>query len=74
MADNKLSSVVMTFLVLLIGLILTPTIQEQVTNVTGSGGYNLTGAALALANLIPVFWVIGIVAICIAQAVRQFRA
>ena len=70
MSEKKdLSGILMTFLFMLIGLALTPTITEQVAGVTGVGGNNLTGAALAIANLIPLFWVILILAIGVASIV-----
>ncbi len=74
MSEKKdLSGILMTFLFMLIGLALTPTINEQVAGVTGVGGFNLTGAALAIANLIPLFWVILILAIGVASIVVWLR-
>ena len=74
MSEKKdLSGILMTFLFMLIGLALTPTITEQVTAVTGVGGNNLTGAALAIAGLIPLFWVILILAIGVASIVVWLR-
>ena len=74
MSEKKdLSGILMTFLFMLIGLALTPTITEQVALVTGVGGNNLTGAALAIANLIPLFWVILILAIGVAAIVVWLR-
>ncbi len=74
MSEKKdLSGILMTFLFMLIGLALTPTITEQVANVTGVGGNNLTGAALAIAALIPLFWVILILAIGVASIVVWLR-
>lgn len=70
---KDLSGILMTFLFMLIGLALTPTITEQVTGVTGVGGNNLTGAALAIANLIPLFWIILILAIGVASIVVWLR-
>lgn len=73
-SDKKdLSGILMTFLFILIGLALTPTITEQVAGVTGVGGFNLTGAALAIANLIPLFWVILVLAIGVAAIVVWLR-
>ena len=64
----------MTFLFILIGLALTPTITEQVIGVTGVGGNNLTGAALAIGGLIPLFWIILVLAIGVAAIVVWLRA
>lgn len=74
MSEKKdLSGILMTFLFMLIGLALTPTITEQVAGVTGVGGFNLTGAALAIAELIPLFWVILVLAIGVASIVVWLR-
>ena len=73
LAKQNLSGLFTTFLLIVIALALTPTVQEQVTYITGSGGNNLTGPALALAGLIPMFWVIGILAIGIASVYMQFK-
>jgi hypothetical protein len=62
-----------TFLLIVIGLALTPTIQSSVTAVTGAGAGNLTGAALAMAQLVPLFWVIIIIAIGVAAVYVQFK-
>lgn len=67
--QKNLSGIMMTFLFMVIGLALTPTVVEQVANVTGTGGNNLTGAALAIAGLIPLFWVILIIGIGLAAIV-----
>ena len=70
---KDLSGILMTFLFMLVGLALTPTITEQVTGITGTGGNNLTGAALALANLIPLFWIIMVLAIGVAAIVAWLK-
>ena len=67
------SGIVMIFIITIIGLGLTPTISEQVANVTGIGGNNLTGSALAIAYLIPLFWIILILAIGIASLLVWLR-
>ena len=63
----------MTFLFMIVGIALTPTVQEQVTLVTGVGGNNLTGAALAIMALVPLFWVILIIGISLAAIVIWLR-
>jgi hypothetical protein len=68
-----LAGIFMTFLLMVIALALTPTIQSSVTSVTGTGAGNLTGAALALAGLIPLFWVIIILAIGIAAVYVEIK-
>lgn len=73
MAKFNMGQLMMTFLLIIIGLALTPTVQQSVTAVTGSGGDNLTGAALALGALIPLFWVIIILAVGVAAVYVQFK-
>lgn len=63
----------LTFLVMIVGLALTPTVQNSVISVTGTGGDNLTGSALALAQLISLFWVIIILSIGVAAVYQQFK-
>ncbi len=72
-AKKDLSGIMMTFLFMVVGLALTPTVVEQVAGVTGVGGNNLTGAALAIAGLIPLFWVILIIGIGLAAIVVWLR-
>lgn len=62
-----------TFLLIVVALALTPTIQSSVVAVTGTGSDNLTGAAKTLALLIPLFWVILVIAIGIAAVYVQFK-
>ena len=70
----KLSELFTTFLLMIIGLALTPTVVEQVGLVTGTGGDNLTGPALAMADLITLFWVIIILSIGLGSIYKQFKA
>lgn len=69
----KLSELFTTFLLMIIGLALTPTVVEQVGLVTGVGGDNLTGPALAMADLITLFWVIIILSIGLGSIYKQFK-
>ena len=71
--SNKMADLFMTFLLIIIALALTPTVQSTVTSVTGTGGDNLTGAAKTLASLITLFWVIIILAIGIAAVYVQLK-
>jgi len=73
MAKFNMGQLMMTFLLIVIGLALTPTIQSSVTGVTGAGAGNLTGAAKAMALLVPLFWVIIIIAIGVAAVYVQFK-
>ena len=54
------------FLLSIIGLALTSTVVDSVVGVTGVGGSNLTGAALTIMQLFPLFWVILMIAIPVA--------
>jgi len=66
MADKKnLAGLISVFLLSIVGLALTPTVQAQVTTLTatGSGKGNLTGSAKAIMELFPMFWVILMIAI-----------
>ena len=69
----KMGDLFMTFLLIIIALALTPTVQQAVTDVTGAGAGNLTGSALALAKLIPMFWVIIVLAIGVVAVYAQFK-
>jgi len=62
---SKMGQLITAFLLCIVGLALTPTVQEQVNAVTGSGGNNLTGAAAAICKLIPMFWVFGIIGVTV---------
>lgn len=70
---KSMSGLISVFLLSIVGLALTPTIQESTTNVTGVGGNNLTGAALAIMNLFPLFWVILMIAIPVAYVAIWMR-
>jgi len=59
----------MTFLLALLGLALTPTIQDTVDNELE----NLTGASAAVAENIPLIWIFLIIGIIAAQVVRAYK-
>ena len=61
------------FILIIIGIALTPTVVEQVADVTGDGGNNLTGSASALMSLLPMFWVIGILGVAVALIYLSFK-
>lgn len=59
-----LGQILLTFITVLVGVNLVPTIADSVYdlgNVSGTGNTNLTGASLAIVGLIPLFFVLGIV-------------
>jgi len=69
---HDMGNLFVTFLLIVIGLALTPTVGSSVeTAVTGPPA--MTGAALALINLVPLFWVIIILAIGIAAVYLQMK-
>lgn len=68
-----LGSIIVTFLIMIVGLALTPTVVEEVGDVTGTGADNLTGAALSIGELIPLFWILLIVAVGVAAMYVQFK-
>jgi len=54
---------------MIIGLALTPTVQTSVTSAVGE----LSGAAATLMGLVPLFWVVIILAIGIAAVYAQMK-
>lgn len=66
---SKLPALFMTFLLMIVGLALTPTVAEQAT----AAALDLDGAAQALMKLVPLFWVIIILAIGVAAVYYQFK-
>lgn len=67
--SHDMGNLFMTFLLIVIGLALTPTVQSSVTTAAAS----LSGPALALMNLVPLFWVIIILAIGVAAVYMQMK-
>lgn len=65
----KMGTIFNTFLLMLLGIALTPTIDEQVTALL----VNLTGAAAAVADLIPLLWIFIVVGIGAAAVYQQFK-
>lgn len=65
------------FLMIVVGLALTPTVQEQVILATGvanaSWPGNLSGAAAAIYNLVPLFWIILVVGIGLAGIILWLK-
>ena len=57
------------FILILVGLVLFPTIDDAVTTY----GVNATGATAAIMDLIPLVWVLVVVGIGIALVYEQFK-
>jgi len=71
---RDMSGIIMTFLMMIIGLAMTPTISDLVLKSTGVvnkslGYHNLTGAARAICVLVPLFWVILVIAVGVSAIV-----
>jgi hypothetical protein len=69
-SEKKIGEIFMTFLLVIIGLALTPTVQTSTTTASAA----LSGAAATLCDLIPLFWVVIILAIGIAAVYIQLRS
>lgn len=67
---NKIADIFMTFLLVVIGLALTPTIATSTTTAAAA----LDGAAATLCALVPLFWVVIILAIGIAAVYIQLKS
>ena len=76
MSEKKgLSGLITVFLISIVGLALTPTVQANVTLLTetGLGKGNLTGSAKAIMELFPMFWVILMISIPVAYIAVWLR-
>ena len=83
MSEKKnMSGLIKVFLLSIVGLALTPSIQTNVTNVTwannGTAGFpalgnNLTGSSRAILVIFPLFWVILMIAIPVAYVAVWLR-
>lgn len=71
-----MSGIIALLLILVVGLALTPTIVELVeTSIAGGSGVdNVTGAAAAIINLVPLFWIILVIAVCLAGLLVWLRS
>lgn len=69
MAESKIKNMMMTLLLIVIGLALTPVVSSSAT----TAAINLTGASATLIGLVPLFWVIIILAIGAAAVYEQLK-
>lgn len=67
---KDLSGIIFVFLLSIVGLALTPTIQTSST----TAAVNMTGAAKTIIALFPLFWAILMIAIPVAAVVVWLRA
>lgn len=71
-----LGKILLTFITVLVGVNLVPSVANSVyeagVNATGgpAGVTNTTGAALALLNLIPLFFVLGILLATVSSTIE----
>lgn len=68
-----LGQILVTFITILVGVNLVPSVADSVHDATyfdnGTAGSNITGAGLAIFDLIPLFFVLGIVITAIQSSV-----
>lgn len=69
-----LGQILITFITVIVGVNLVPTVADGVHDAThnatgGTGNINLTGASVAIVDLIPLFFVLGIVITTIQSSV-----
>lgn len=65
---KDLSGIIALLLIVVVALALTPTITDLVsTSIAGATNVteNLTGAAAAIVQLVPLFWIIMIIAVAL---------
>ena len=65
-SKKSIGGLISLFLLCVVGLALTPIIQSSVADITGDGTGNLTGSALTIMKMFPLFWVILMIAIPVA--------
>lgn len=70
-----MSGLISVFLLAIVGLALTPSVVTSVTTVVTptAGQYNISGAALTMMNLFPMFWTILMIAIPVAYVALWLR-
>ena len=73
--NSKIKAIVGALVIVLIGLLLTPTVVSQVTNLTKEGGAlgDDTTGAKEIVNLINIFWVLGVLGGAVGFIYVQFK-
>ena len=66
-SKKDLSGIIALLLIVVVALALTPTITGLIATSLGggSGAHNLTGAAAAIVALVPLFWIIMVIAVAL---------
>jgi len=70
LAKANLGGIIVTFILIILGLALTPTVADSAAAATGG---NVTGVAATMVGLIPMFWVIIILSVGVAAVYAQFK-
>mgnify|MGYP006909289244 CR=1 FL=1 len=65
-----MGNLVTVFLLVIVGLALTPTVASSVDTATA----NLSGASATLIALVPMFWVIMLIGILVAYVAQWLKA
>ena len=82
MASKNVQTMILVFLLSIVGLALTPTVSEYIADITHAnngtagfpaGGNNLTGGARSVMAMFPLFWVILMIAIPVSYVGLYLR-
>jgi len=79
---RDMGGLMVLFVMIIIGLALTPTVQESVLGLTsgtynatdGTGAGNVSGAARAIVRLVPLFWIILVLGVGLAGIVIWLKS
>jgi len=66
-----MGTIILTFILIIIGLALSPTVGNQVAAAVASP--NITGVASTLLGLVPMFWAIFVISIGVVAVYKQFQ-
>ena len=66
-----MGGIIVLMLILVVGLALTPTIVDLIQTAVAQtpGAHNMSGAALAIIALVPLFWVIIIIGVVLSGVI-----
>ena len=77
MAKAKMGAIFSTFLIIILGLALTPNVADSVFsalhNASGTGASNVSGTSAAIIPLVTVMWVFLVIGIGAAAVYVQFK-
>lgn len=68
---KDMGGIIVLMLILVVGLALTPTIVDLIQTAVAQthDEFNMSGAALAIINLVPLFWVIMIIGVVLSGVI-----